>query len=259
MKIPGGAVTRLMGIIGHIALGGGIALVFPAGTLMRTPRGQRIVRWWHRRLLRILGLELRLYGIPAAAPALIVANHISWVEFAAVGAVIPGHFVAKSEIRSWPLIGWFAGQGGTIYIKRGDRGASTIVDAQMVAALRRQESIILFPEGTTSDGQTVQMFHPRLFAVAIEADVTVQPVALRYSDSANHACPAASFAGREKLIHHLWRLLRERGTLRVEVYFLAPEQSLGASSLMLATNARNAILQCIEPVTVQDVGARAAC
>ncbi len=248
MKIPGGAVTRLLGIIGHILLGCGIALVFPAGTLMHTPRGQRVVRWWHHRLLCILGLELQIYGMPPAAPILIVANHMSWVDFAAVGAVIPGHFVAKSEIRSWPLIGWFAGQGGTIYIKRGDRSASPIVDAQMVATLRQQESIILFPEGTTSDGQTVQMFHSRLFAVAIEADVTVQPVALRYSDSANRPRPAASFIGEETLIHHLWRLLRARGDLRVEVHFLAPERSLGASALTLATNARNAILHCIEPV-----------
>ncbi|MHB1723636.1 MAG: lysophospholipid acyltransferase family protein [Acidiferrobacter sp.] len=247
MKIPGGAVTRLVGVIGHIFLGCGIAVVFPAGALMHTPRGQQIVRWWHHRLLRILGLKLQIYGTPAIAPTLIVANHMSWVDFAAVGAVIPGHFVAKSEIRSWPLIGWFAGQGGTIYIRRGDRSSSPIVDAQMVAALRQHESIILFPEGTTSDGQTVQMFHPRLFAVAIEAGVTVQPVALRYSDGANHPRPAASFIGQEILIHHLWRLLRARGDLKVEVHFLAPERSLGASALTLATNARNAILQCIAP------------
>ncbi|MHB8254947.1 MAG: lysophospholipid acyltransferase family protein [Acidiferrobacter sp.] len=247
VKIPGGAITRLLGIIGHACLGCGIALVFPKGTLTRTPRGQQIVRWWHHRLLRILSLDLQIYGTPSAAPTLIVANHMSWVDFAAIGAVIPGHFVAKSEIRSWPLIGWFAGQGGTIYINRGDRSASPIVDAQMVAALRQQESIILFPEGTTSDGQTVQMFHPRLFAVAIEADVTVQPVALRYSDDyTNHPHPAASFIGEEILIHHLWRLLRARGDLRVEVHFLAPEPSLEASALTLATNARNTILQCIE-------------
>ena len=248
MKIPGGAVTRLLGIIGHIFLGCGITLVFPSGALMRTPRGQQIVRWWHYRLLRILGLELKVYGVPAAAPTLIVANHMSWVDFAAIGAVIPGHFVAKSEIRSWLLIGWLAKQGGTIYIKRGDRGASSTVDAQMVAALRQKESIILFPEGTTSDGQTVQMFHPRLFAVATEADVAVQPVALRYCDLANRPRPSASFIGDEVLAHHLWRLLRARGDLRVEVHFLAPEQSLGATALTLATNARSAILQCITPV-----------
>lgn len=246
MKIPGGAILRVCAVIAHALLGVGIALASPPNGLTQTVRGRRIVTWWHARLLTILGLRINVFGTPAPAPVLVVANHISWVDIAAIGASVPAHFVAKSEIRSWPVIGWLAAQAGTIYIKRGDRSASAAVETGMVTVLKQNESIVLFPEGTSTNGLTVQSFHARLFASAIKAGVLVQPVALRYPDVHNHIHPAAPFIGQDTLVHHLWRLVRARGDMRVEVHFLPVESSQNVSARTLATQARLAILRCTQ-------------
>jgi len=124
VRVPGGSVLRLFALIAHALLGALIAVLSPGHTLTDTKTGQRIIRLWHRVLLAILGLRLRIQGTPADPPALIVANHISWVDIPALGAVCFGHFVAKSEISAWPIIGWLARQAGTFYIIRGDRKAS---------------------------------------------------------------------------------------------------------------------------------------
>ncbi|MHB1513358.1 MULTISPECIES: lysophospholipid acyltransferase family protein [Acidiferrobacter] len=88
--------------------------------------------------------------------------------------------MAKSEIEGWPVLGWLARQAGTFYIKRGDRKASAAVATRMTEAFVRDQSVLLFPEGTSTDGRQVRPFHARLFAAAIEAGCPVQPVVLRY-------------------------------------------------------------------------------
>lgn len=242
MRIPGGAPFRFVALILHALLGVAVTLVAPANTLSDSSAGRRIVRLWHRALLAILGVRLQGFGKAAPAPALVVANHISWLDIAALGALCPGHFVAKSEIADWPLIGWLAAQAGAFYIKRGDRQASAEVALRMADAFLQDQSVLLFPEGTSSDGTDVLPFHPRLFAAAIEHDTPVQPVVLHYPDAQGAIHPAAPFIGDETLLHNVWGLLRARGDISVEVRFLAPELPSGLSPRALATRARDVIV-----------------
>ncbi len=242
MKLPGGALVRLAALIVHALWGVLVAVVAPRHALCDTVLGQRIVRFWHRGVLILLGIPLRTLGRAAQPPALIVANHISWLDIAALGALAPGHFVAKAEIAGWPVIGWLARQAGTYYIKRGDRKASADVAACMDAAFARDQSVLLFPEGTSTDGREVRPFHARLFATAITAGCPVQPVLLRYPDTTGAPHPAAPFIGEDTLLRHLWGLLRARGEFAVEVRFLAPELPTGLTARALATQARDVIV-----------------
>ncbi len=242
MKVPGGSVLRLFALTVHALLGALIAALSPGHTLTDTKTGQRIIRLWHRMLLAILGLQFRVRGTPVGPPALIVANHISWVDIPALGAVSFGHFVAKSEISAWPIIGWLARQAGTFYIKRGDRKASAGVAERMSAAFRSHQSVILFPEGTSTDGQGVRAFHARLFAAAIEAGCPVQPVSLNYPDYKGSIHQAAPFIGEDTLLQHMWRLLQARGEFVVDVQFLPPQPSSGLTARTLAEHSRMAIV-----------------
>ncbi|MDA8361290.1 MAG: lysophospholipid acyltransferase family protein [Gammaproteobacteria bacterium] len=241
MKLPGGGVARLAALVAHTLLGALIALVAPTGGLTDNPSGQAVVRWWHATLLKILGLRLQVLGVPAPAPTLIVANHISWIDIAAIGAVTPGRFVAKAEIRDWPLIGWLAARAGTLYIRRGDRRASAAVADEITQAFLRDQSVILFPEGTSTDGRDVRPFHPRLLMPAIEAQCPVQPVALRYPARDGGVHPAAPFINDDSLLEHLWRLMRVRGEVHVELSFFAAEASAHMDARDLAERTRAVI------------------
>ena len=242
MKIPGGAVARAGALIAHALWGVVVTLLAPAHSLTDTRTGQNIVRFWHKGLLSILGVRLHTLGKNPRAPTLIVANHISWLDIAALGALCPGHFIAKSEISAWPVIGWLAAQAGTFYIVRGDRRASADVATRMTEAFMRDHSVILFPEGTSTDGQDVLPFHARLFSPAIEGNCPVQPVALAYPSAEHAVHPAAPFIGNDTLLHHLWGVLRARGEFAVEVRFLAPELPTNLTAKELANQTRDLIL-----------------
>ncbi len=241
MKLPGGAPVRLLALVGHALWGVVVTVLAPSGALSDSAGGRRIVRFWHRGVLAILGIRLKAIGKPLKAPVLIVANHISWVDIAALGALCPGHFIAKSEIEAWPVIGWLARQAGTYFIQRGDRNASAGVAQRMTEALLRHQSVLLFPEGTSTDGREVRPFHARLFSAAIDADCPIQPVVLRYPDAQGATHPAAPFIGNDTLVNHLWGLLRARGEFTVEVRFLAPELPAGLSARALANRAYDVI------------------
>ncbi|WP_298139056.1 1-acyl-sn-glycerol-3-phosphate acyltransferase [Acidiferrobacter sp.] len=241
MKLPGGAFVRLLALIGHALWGVVVTAITPSGALSNSRAGRRVVRFWHQGVLAILGIRLKPLGAPLGAPVLIVANHISWIDIAALGALCPGHFVAKSEIEAWPVIGWLARLAGTYYIQRGDRSASAGVAQRMAEAFAHGQSVLLFPEGTSTDGRDVRPFHARLFTPAIEADCPIQPVLLRYPDATGATHPAAPFIGDDTLVHHLWGLLRARGEVTAEVRFFAPELPAGQSARALANRAHDII------------------
>jgi 1-acyl-sn-glycerol-3-phosphate acyltransferase len=143
-----------------------------------------ITRAWARGLLAVLGVELEIEGAPGREPALIVANHVSWLDILAITVLRPSVFVCKEEIAGWPALGWLLGRADTIFLRRGSAKAAS--DAAQAAARRLREgtSVAVFPEGTSTDGKTVLPFHAALFQAAIEAGRPVQAIALRYSNEA---------------------------------------------------------------------------
>lgn len=203
---------------------------------------ERMGRWWHRRLLHILHLRLRVFGMPLQGPRLLVCNHVSWLDIPVIGATEPTRFISKAEVRSWPVAGWLADGAGSFYLKRGAGGTRHLVDA-LVAQLA-QGTVTLFPEGTTTTGKRVLRFAPRLFAAAIGAGCPVQPIALRYGTAVDGSC-VAPFVGDDDLMGHLWRLLREP-SLDVELIFCAPLYVESADRSALAEAAHAAVSAALD-------------
>lgn len=184
-----------------------LALLPPAliGRLLLGRAAPAIVRLWHRGACRIIGLDLSTAGRPSAgSSALFVANHISYVDILVLGSCLDARFIAKSDVERWPIFGFLARLTGTVFIERRAKRSGDQRD-MLERLLASGERLILFAEGTSSDGSTVLPFKSSLFG-ALEADqlkarVDIQPVTIGYA-SADHA-----WYGDMTLMPHLWRVL----------------------------------------------------
>jgi 1-acyl-sn-glycerol-3-phosphate acyltransferase len=137
---------------------------------------------------------------------LLVANHISWVDILVMHAARHCRFVAKADVRRWPLIGQLATGGGTLYIERESRRDALRVVHRMADCLREGDILAVFPEGTTSDGSGILPFHANLLQAAISANAPAQPVGLTFVDTATRVPSAApAYVGDDSLVGSVWR------------------------------------------------------
>jgi 1-acyl-sn-glycerol-3-phosphate acyltransferase len=223
-------------VLGGVVQGG---LLFRG--LSQRQRDPRI-RQWARTGLKRLRIELKIAGTPAqAGPMLLVANHTSWVDILALLAVCPCRFVAKADVKSWPLLGTIVTGGGTLYVKRESRRDVMRVAHRMAQALENGDILAVFPEGTTSDGSSVLPFHSGLIQATISAGAPVQPVALQIVDGrSGRPTRAASYVGDESILGSIWRTLRARD-LCVLVTFGPPQLAAGRDRRAWAKDLRNEI------------------
>jgi lyso-ornithine lipid O-acyltransferase len=206
-----------------------------------------VPRWWpaavwFRLFLPAIGVRVVERGRPAARPALLAANHVSWLDIAALGTRVGGGFVSKAEVAKWPLIGWFATGTGTVYLSRGAHQIQH-THAALRQRLRDGYSIAVFPEGTTTAHRLPHLFHSRLFAAAIDTGVPVQPVALHYpppADSPHEQHPAAPFINAMGFLEHLLGVMACPG-LTVEITYCEPVAVTGRDRRRLAAETREAI------------------
>jgi 1-acyl-sn-glycerol-3-phosphate acyltransferase len=197
---------------------------------------QTLVQWWSAKLLREAGLTLRVQGQPRPGGALLIANHVSWLDIAALHAACPqARFVSKADVRRWPLLGWLVASGGTLFIDRERKRDAMRVVHEMAAALQRHETVAVFPEGTTGAGAQVLPFHANLLQAAIAVHAPVQPVALRFWTADEPFAWAAQYIGDTTLVASIWRVLTARG-LCVDVSFLLSEASAHADRRALAAH-----------------------
>jgi len=194
------------------------------------PQGAVWVHHWCRRIIRLLGLTYTIDGpVPAAGchKLAVVSNHLSYLDILLYSAARPFIMVAKSEVRNWPLIGWITAQAGTVYVQRADmRGGRTQtreqVNEAMAAAFRSGLPVLFFPEGTTSDGETVLPFRRGLFHSIIRDQVPIRTAAVAYSlnepDARNSIAQHVCFWGDMPFGPHLFRCLGVPG-LRAHVCF----------------------------------------
>ena len=180
----------------------------------------RVIRLWQGGLMRVFGFRMRRRGTPLPGAAMFVANHVSWVDIIALHSQRMMGFVAKREIAGWPLIGWMASRGETIFHQRGNTESLDGVMQQMLARLREGRSVGVFPEGRTRNGAEVGPFHARIFTAAVEAAVPVQPVALRYGNNGD-AQQLVAFRPGEHFFGNFVRLLGEPPR-EAEACFLEP-------------------------------------
>ncbi|MDM7553752.1 lysophospholipid acyltransferase family protein [Xanthomonas fragariae] len=201
-----------------------LCVAAPALARIRTGRDdtldERMTRWWQGNLMRIFGFRLRRLGTPLPGAVLFVANHVSWVDISMLHSQRVMGFVAKREIAAWPLIGWLATKGQTIFHQRGNTESLGGVLHQMLQRLQSGKPVGVFPEGRTYGGTEVGPFHARLFQAAVESGVPVQPVALRYGVRGN-AQAVVAFGECESFFANIVRVLGEPSRL-AEVHFLEP-------------------------------------
>lgn len=187
------------------------------------PRARETVRRWYRGMLDLLDIEVDVVGtVPheQQGAVVLVANHISWVDIPLIGSLTPVNFLSKAEVAQWPLVGPVATRVGTLYISRGS-GDTDAVMQQMSDHLQRNQSVLVFPEGTTTDGSKVRRFHKKLFKVCEVAQVTVCPLFIRYeSDAPTNPVP---FVGDVEFGSHFWQMLGH-GRIRATVEVLPPVQ-----------------------------------
>jgi 1-acyl-sn-glycerol-3-phosphate acyltransferase len=246
------AAVRLAAVLLLVLFGVAAALaLFP---WLSQRRRSPWLRRWARAALRCCGVRLQVAGtsglgasgdrLPSATGQLLLANHISWLDVFAIGAVLPIRFVAKAEIRRWPLVGWLASQAGTLYIERGRRHAVAAMNHRVRDLLETGEIVAVFPEGTTTDGSYLLPFHSNLIAPALEVGCRIQPAALRYTQQ-GHASTETAFIGETTLAESLWRTLRA-SDLQVELALLPPVLAVpGQSRHEIAAAARQAIAACL--------------
>lgn len=220
------AVWRLLRALAHIALGmGTILTLFPR---LGQPAKEARVQAWALAMLKIVGIELLVRGTPVAqGPALLVANHLSWLDIVVLHASRYCRFVSKSDIKHWPLVGTLAGGAGTLYIERESRRDAHRVVHHMTRQLQLGDVLAVFPEGTTGDGTRLKPFHANLLQAAISAHAPVQPVALHFVDAATgQTCFAPRYIDDDSIFVSIWETLNVRH-LRAEVTFGEPQPCHG--------------------------------
>ena len=186
-------------------------------------------KYWSKILLGLCGVRVIQRGDPVLHGGVLwVANHISWLDIFFLNGVRATAFIAKSEIRRWPLLGWLVAGAGTIFIERASRYAVHKVGIAMQAHFAREQAVGLFPEGTTSPGFDLLPFYANLFEPARKAAVQIQPVALLYFHQGRRS-DVAAFVGEQTLLDSVWCVLSASG-LSVEIHFLPIILKAGAES-----------------------------
>ena len=200
-----------------------------------------MIRWWSGALVRRFGFRIRRFGEPLPGAVLYVANHISWLDIGLVHSQRPVNFVAKSEIAGWPFVGWLSARAGTIFHRRGNTDSLAAVMARVVDRLRAGEAVGVFPEGGSGHGDKVGTFHARIFQTALDANVPVQPVALRYGRNGRQD-PSVPFGRNEGFFPNVLRVLGNP-PMDAEVHFLEPVAATPDARRRMAEESRRRIVR----------------
>ena len=237
----GTRLLRLIRLALHIgrAVAAG-ALVFP---FLDRAGCADYAKQWSARLLAILAVRLEISGTPpvTSAPAtMIIANHVSWLDIFAINATHAVRFVAKSEIRRWPLFGWVCERVGTVFIHRRRRHHIAQVNREVVSALRRGELFAVFPEGKITTGDKLLPFNSALLQPALTCDAALCPVAIRYTRVDGSLCSEADYEGDKSMLDSLL-LMVTQPAIYVRLHFLPPLDCAGKHRRALAQEAAQLI------------------
>jgi len=203
-----------------------IRTVFP--TLEPKAHAQAVEEW-AQGMLAILGITVRVQGQPSQGPVLMAANHISWLDILVMHAACHCCFVAKAEIRAWPLLGVLTAGGGSLFIERTSNRDAMRVVHQMAAALSQGQVLAVFPEGGTGDGRTLLPFHGNLLQAAIVAQAPIQPVGLQFLEvQSGQPSFAPCYHTNDTLLGSVWRTLCAPPLLAV-VHYGTNETAQGRS------------------------------
>lgn len=235
-------IARLLRLVSVLLFGlvmaSAITLAERLGLKPCANRRQRLSRVFMSRLVRALPFEVQVIGELPRRPMLWVCNHVSWTDIPLLGMLAPLTFLSKAEVRQWPIAGWLAQQAGTLFIRRGN-GDSQQLRQQISKHLGQARPLLIFPEGTTTDGRGLRLFHGRLLAGAIDQGIAVQPVAIQYLRD-GEIDTFAPFIGDDDLVSHLLRLFAQPPG-QVVIHLIEPIASQGKERALLALQAQQAV------------------
>jgi 1-acyl-sn-glycerol-3-phosphate acyltransferase len=233
-------LLRLARLVLHLLRGLAIAWLRYPGLSEAKQLAQK--RRWSQTLLSILAVSVRETDPSRRLPerCMLVLNHISWLDIFVIDARFPATFIAKSEIRGWPVVGWLCTLVGTLYIERGKRSAARHARRMVTRELERGTLIAVFPEGTTTYGRSLERFHAALFQPALDAAATLQPVALRYLDGRGQHTDAAGYVGDTSFLESVWTIVSTRRIV-VELNLLEPISAHAQTRRSLADRTETAI------------------
>lgn len=217
-----------------------VALLFP---LLDEARRRRLKRRWSRQLVACLGVALDPPDGPEPV-GMLVANHISFLDIFVINAQAPAAFVAKDEVRSWPLVGWLCAHTETIFIERGSRRAAQQTRERVVEHLRDGVLVAVFPEGTTGWGHEVLPFHAALLQSAIDAGAPVTPAVIRYRDATGTPARSPAYVGETSLMECLLAIALADG-LTAGVRTLPALPSAGTDRRHLSAHAHRVIAHAL--------------
>jgi lyso-ornithine lipid O-acyltransferase len=187
----------------------------------------RAARWlpwaYHRLVCRLLGMTVKIEGVPPAAPCLLVANHVSWLDIPLLSSALPVSFIAKREVGSWPFFSGLAKLQRTVFVNRENRQSTRGSRDEIARRLQAGDCLVLFPEGTSHDGRSVKVFKSAFFSSVENMNVAVVPVTIAYRQTrglplTRRQRPAYAWYGDMDLVPHLWAALRQ-GPLTVTLRF----------------------------------------
>lgn len=223
------AIVKLSGVFAT-----GLVLM-PAqfvATAVHQPTARRIPKVFHKVMLWLVGMRVKVTGTPLKGePVFFVSNHASYLDVIVLGSKIEACFIAKSEVAGWPFFGWLAQASRTVFVERERRAQAHRQRDMLVERMASGDSLVLFPEGTSNDGNRIERFKSALFSAA-EGEMPggnrprVQPVSIAYTGihgipMGRPGRPKFAWYGDMDLMPHLYELM-QIGPCEVEVHFLAP-------------------------------------
>jgi 1-acyl-sn-glycerol-3-phosphate acyltransferase len=213
-------------------------------------RRWRAIQRWSDGVCRIVCLELSVSGVPpdGGRPLLAVANHVSWLDIHVIHSVWRVRYVAKSEVRRWPVIGWLAARTGTLFIERQRRRDALSINRAIHEAFAAGDAVAVFPEGTTTDGTQVLRFHASLLQPAADEGALIVPIALQYLKDDGTVDVTPSYVGDRSLLASMIAVISAR-RLRARLHFLPPIDAAGRSRRDLAEQSHRVISQALSPQT----------
>jgi len=202
------------------------------------------IQQWACAVLQALGIQVRLQGVIQPGQ-LLVANHVSWLDVIVLHSLCPqARFVAKADVLRWPLIGRLAQGAGTLFVQRDRPRMAARIVSEVTAVLGSGGTVMVFPEGTTSDGVGVLPFRSSLLQAAFAGNGAAQPLALRYSEGTQPISPSVRYLGDDSLVQSIWWLCRARGVV-AEVTALPLRAASSTDRKAFATELRADIEQAL--------------
>jgi lyso-ornithine lipid O-acyltransferase len=244
----------------QIVRGGALTAVAMSGlwrhrSLPRDPSRGECAEWLHEtcaRALRVIHVRLEIHG-PLPAHGLIVSNHLSYLDIVVYSAALPCVFVSKAEVEGWPILGRYARWAGSVFVQRHDRADAARANNSVTDALQNGVPVVLFPEGTTTDGHRVLRFHSTMLQPAIDAGVPITPCSITYGLDDGDPAQEIAWWGDMTLLPHMWNMMGKK-TIHARIIFgeamkaSGNRKTLGATLHEAVVQLQGSFVRELEPI-----------